>query len=302
MQPPPRALVIAGPTAAGKSDVALAVAERFDAVVLSADAMQVYRGMDVGTGKVGAAERARAPHYGLDLVDPDEPFDAADFVRLADEVLARHPRVVVAGGTSLYLRAMIRGLVPTPEVDPALRAELEALPDLHRRLEAVDPVLAARLHPNDRVRLVRGLEVHHATGRPLSALQEEHARAPDRVRAVGLWLDRTDLDDRIDRRVERMIEDGYADEVRRLLDAGYHRGLKPMQSLGYRHLCDHLLDALPLAEAARRTARDTRRFARKQRNWMRVLGFPRVTDDGQLEAALAAAADTFGPARARASG
>src|SRR5690606_5707082 len=140
----------------------------------------------------------------------------------------------VAGGTSLYLRAMVRGLVPTPEVDPALRAELEGLPDLYPRLEAVDPALAARLHPNDRLRLVRGLEVFHATGRRLSALQDEHARAPDRVRAVGLWLDRSDLDARIDRRVRRMLDDGYAEEVRRLLDAGYGRELKPMQSLGYR--------------------------------------------------------------------
>lgn len=299
---PPRVLLIAGPTSAGKSDVAVAVAERFDAVVLSADAMQVYRGMDVGTGKVGPHERARAPHYGLDLVDPHEPFDAADFVRLADEVLARHPRVVVAGGTSLYLRALIRGLVPTPPVDPSLRAELEALPDLHERLAAVDPELAARLHPHDRVRLVRGLEVFHATGRPLSALQAEHAAAPDRVSAVGLWLDRADLDARIDLRVRRMIDDGYVDEVRRLLDAGHDRSLKPMQSLGYRHLCDHLLDGLPLDEAARRTCRDTRRFARKQRNWMRVLGFPRVDAEDHLPAALAAASDTFGPARARASG
>lgn len=302
MHSSPRVLVIAGPTSAGKSDVALAVAERFDAVVLSADAMQVYRGMDIGTGKIGAGERARAPHYGLDLVWPDQPFDASDFVRVADEVLARHPRVVVAGGTSLYLRALIRGLVPTPPVDPALRTELEALPDLHERLAVVDPVLAARLHPNDRVRLVRGLEVFYSTGRRLSALQAEHAKAPDRVRATGLWLDRSDLYERIDARVQHMIEEGYVEEVASLLEAGHSRQLKPMQSLGYRHLCDHLLDGLPLEEAVRRTARDTRQFARKQRNWMRVLDFPQVMDEGQLPAALAAAADTFGPARAGLSG
>jgi tRNA dimethylallyltransferase len=281
-------LVIAGPTAAGKTAAAIEVARRFDAVVLSADAMQVYRGMDVGTGKATAEERAEVPHFGLDLVDPDQPFDAAAFVALADRVRAEHPRVVVAGGTSLYLQAMIRGLVATPPVDPALRAEIEALPDLHRALAEVDPALAARLHPNDRVRLVRGLEVYRATGRRLSELQDRHATEPDRVPAVGVWLDRDDLDDRIEARVGDMLDRGYVDEVRRLLDRGYARTSKPMQSLGYRHLCDHVLDGVPLDEARRRTVRDTRRFARKQRTWMRTLGFPRRDD------VLAAADEAFG--------
>ena len=282
-----RVLVLAGPTAAGKTAAAIEVARRFGAVVLSADAMQVYRGMDVGTGKASAEERAEVPHYGLDLVDPDESFDAAAFVALADRVRTDHDRVVVAGGTSLYLQALIRGLVATPPVDPALRAELEALPDLHRALSEVDPALAARLHPNDRVRLVRGLEVFRATGQRLSELQDRHAREPDRVPAVGVWLDRDDLDERIDRRVGAMLAGGYVDEVRRLLDRGYARTLKPMQSLGYRHLCDHVLDGLALDEARRRTIRDTRRFARKQRTWMRTLGFPRRDD------VLAAASEAF---------
>src|SRR5688500_7503737 len=142
-----KVLVLAGPTAAGKTEAAIAVARAFDAVVLSADAMQVYRGMDIGTGKATPEEQAQALHFGLDLVDPDQPFDAAAFVALADRVRAEHPRVVVAGGTSLYLQALIRGLVETPPVDPALRAEIEALPDLHAALAAVDPELAARLHP-----------------------------------------------------------------------------------------------------------------------------------------------------------
>ncbi len=289
-------LVLAGPTAAGKTAVAVAVARRFDAVVVSADAMQVHRGMDIGTGKATAEERAGIPHFGLDVVDPDQPFDAAAFVRLAEEVMARHPRVVVAGGTSLYLRALLRGLVATPPVDPALRAELEALPDLHAALAEVDPVLAARLDPADRVRLVRGLEVFRQTGERLSALQEAHAAEPDRHPAVGLWLDRPDLDARVDARVLDMVRRGYVDEVRRLLDAGFDRTLKPMLSLGYRHLCDHLLDGLPLEEAIRRTQRDTRKFARKQRTWMRQLGFPRVEEDHE-RVALEAAERAFGAAR-----
>ncbi|MCO4747767.1 MAG: tRNA (adenosine(37)-N6)-dimethylallyltransferase MiaA [Proteobacteria bacterium] len=272
----PRCLVLAGPTASGKSAAAMAVCEAYGAVLLSCDAMQVYRGMDIGTAKPSREEQERVAHFGIDLVKPDEPFDAAMFREIADEVLAAHPRVVVAGGTSLYIRALIRGLVKTPDVDAELRAKVEAIEDLHGELARVDPVLAERLHPNDRVRLVRGVEVFRASGQRLSELQAAHAEEPDRVDAHALWLDREDLNERIDRRVEIMAEAGYVDEVRALLDAGYARTLKPMQSLGYRHLCDALLDGVELEEALRRTARDTRRFAKKQRNWMRVLGYPKV--------------------------
>jgi len=285
-------LILAGPTSAGKTGAALAVAEAFEAVIVSADAMQVYRGMDIGTGKATAEEQARAVHFGLDIRDPDEPFDAADFVTLADGVCAEHERVVIAGGTSMYLRSFVRGLVETPPVDPTVRRRLEALPDAHGRLAEVDPSLAERLHPNDRVRVIRGLEVFEATGRRLSELQAAHKAAPDRVDAVGLWLDRNDLDERIDRRVGAMLDGGYVDEVRSLLDAGYARTLKPMQSLGYRHLCDHVLDGLALDEAVRRTQRDTRRFARKQRNWMRQLGYERVMKD-HAESAMRAASLVF---------
>src|SRR5687768_8975923 len=185
--------------------------------------MQVYRGMDVGTGKATAEERGDVVHHGLDVVDPDQPFDAARFVALADEAIARHPRVVVAGGTSLYVRALVRGLVETPEVDPELRAAVEALPDPHGELARVDPALAARLHPHDLVRIVRGLEVFRQTGRRLSDLHSAHAEEPVRVPHVGLWLDRPDLDERIDRRVQAMLDRGYVDEVRGLLDRGYAR-------------------------------------------------------------------------------
>jgi tRNA dimethylallyltransferase len=282
----PPVLVLGGPTAAGKTDAAIEIARRFDAVIVSADAMQVYRGMDIGTGKVTAEQRAVVPHFGLDLVEPDEPFDAAAFVGLADEVIAGHPRVVVAGGTSLYLRALLVGLVETPSIDPELRQRLEALADPHAELQRVDPALAERLHPHDRVRIVRGLEVFHQTGQRLSELHDAHKERVHktqgrRLDGRGLWLDRgvDELDERIERRVGLMIEQGYVQEVQRLLAAGYGRELKPMLSLGYRHLCDHVLDGLPLEEASRRTVRDTRRFARKQRTWNRTLGFPRVEAD-----------------------
>lgn len=291
----PRVLVLAGPTASGKTAAAIAVAERWGAVVVSADAMQVYRGMDVGTAKATPEEQARAPHLGLDVVEPDEPFDAAAFVALADAAIADHPRVVVAGGTSMYLRALQRGLVATPDVDPVFRASLDGRDDLHAALAAVDPVLAERLHPNDRVRLVRGLEVHHQTGERLSDLQAAHAAAPDRVDVVARWLARDGLAERIDARVLAMVDAGYVDEVRGLLDAGYGRELKPMRSLGYRHLCDHLLDGLELDEAIRRTQRDTRTFARKQRTWWNTLAYPALAADDRA-ALFAAATEAFGPA------
>jgi tRNA dimethylallyltransferase len=244
--------------------------------------------MDVGTAKATAEERARVLHLGLDLREPHEPFDAADFVALADQALAAHPRVVVAGGTSLYLQALQRGLVQTPRPDPARRAELLADAGLYARLHEVDPELAARLHPHDLVRVVRGVEVFEATGERLSALQAAHARAPDRVQVDAVWLDAPDLEARIDARVLRMVEEGYVEEVRALLDAGVDRALKPMRSLGYRHLTDHLLDGLPLDEAIRRTQRDTRRFAHKQRTWHNALGYPRAGDDPRASAEAAA--------------
>jgi tRNA dimethylallyltransferase len=297
----PPVLILGGPTSAGKTAASLAVAEALDAVVVSADAMQVYRHLDIGTGKATAEERQRVPHFGLDRVDPDEAFDATDFVALADAVRAEHPRVVVAGGTSLYLRGLIRGFVQTPPVDPTLRAELQTIDDLHGELAKVDPPLAERLHPNDRVRLVRGVEVWRQAGVRLSELQAAHQAAPDRLAWRGLWLDRPDLDERIDARVLAMIEAGYVDEVRRVLQLGFDRSLKPMRGLGYRHLCDHLLDELPLDEAIRRTQRDTRRFARKQRTWQNTLGFEAVRAPG-VERALQLAGELWGATTAARGG
>ncbi len=285
--------MLTGPTASGKTELALEVAESWGGVILSADAMQVYRGMDVGTAKVPLADRQRVPHRGVDVVNPDEDFDAQDFVALVDEALGEGRPVIVAGGTSLYVHAMRRGLAPTPKPDPVLRGQLEGLPDAHAELMAVDPVLAARLHPNDRLRIVRGLEVHAQTGRRLSDLHAEHAAAPDRIDVVGWVLDRDDLDSRIDGRAEAMFANGYVEEVQRLLDAGYGPELKPMRSLGYRHVVDLLLNGLPLDEALRRTQRDSRRFARKQRTWANALHLPVLRTDHR-EQVRAAAVDAFG--------
>lgn len=283
----PRVLFLGGPTASGKTAASLAVAQEFGAVVLSADAMQVYRGFDIGTAKASDDERARVRHEGIDVRNAAEPFDASDFVALADSLFAEGVRVIVAGGTHMYHQAVRRGLVKTPAVDPVLRAELDALEDLHGELAKVDPVLAERLHPNDRVRLVRGVEVYRQSGQRLSDLQQAHAKAPDRVHSEGLWLDQVDLRERIIRRLNHMMDGGYLAEVQGLLDQEVPRSTKPMRSLGYRHLADHLVDGLTLEEAIWRTERDTWNLARKQRNWQRSLAYN--ISEAAIEDALAAA-------------
>ncbi len=291
-----RPLVLVGPTGAGKSDHALPLAEQYGATVISMDAMQVYRGLDIGTAKVSAEVRARIPHACIDIRNPDEAFSAADFVLEADGVSG--PKIL-CGGTPFYLRAWWLGLCPAPPVDLELRAALEALPDPHARLAEVDPVLAARLHPHDRMRVVRGLEVHALTGRALSALHAEDTGK--RRDAEVVWIDRDDLYEGLDQRVQAMMAAGYLDEVRGLLDAGWGPELKPMVSLGYRHLVAHVMGALPLDEAVRLTQRDTRQLARKQRSFLRALGLQPETDVAAAAGRAFSAGDSFaGPRLQRA--
>ncbi len=287
-------LVLAGPTAAGKTAAAFEVARRWDVELISADAMQVYRGMDIGTAKPSPRELAEFPHHGVDIREPTQPYDAAEFAADADLLIDTGARVVVVGGTGFYLRALLVGLAPTPKADLQLRSELERLHDPHAELARVDPVLAERLHPNDRVRVIRGLEVFRVTGRPLSQIHAESPFLEPRHAAVRLHLERDDLPQRIDRRVLEMMDAGYLDEVRGLLDAGVPRDAKPMKSLGYRHLADHLIEGLELAEAVRLTQRDTRRFARKQRTMLRSIGGFSVLPARDLEAVLRAAERAFG--------
>lgn len=261
-------LVIAGPTAAGKTAAAIHIAHLYKARLVSADAMQVYRGMDIGTGKIPSFVQKRFPHDCLDLREVGEPWCAQDFAEHADRAVDQAQRVIIVGGTVLYLRAFLYGLVPAPSANETLRAELERLDEPHAELARVDPVLAVRLHPNDRVRIIRGLEVYRLTGQRLSEL---HKQDDHRLRHAArvFFLDRQDLHERIDLRVDRMMERGYLDEVRRLLAAGARPEMKPMQSLGYKHLTAHLVEGLPLEEAVRRTKQDTWTFARKQRTWSR---------------------------------
>lgn len=282
IEPPPRdpvpLLVIVGPTAAGKSALGVRLARELDGEVISADSMQVYRGFDIGTGKVTVAQREGVPHHLIDVVDPDDRYSAARFVEQAEplisELAARGRQAVVVGGTGLYVRALLHGLFPTPEVDPELRARLQrqreqdGVEALHRRLVEVDPESAAAVDPQDFVRIARALEIYQQTGQTASALRQQHAFRAWRHPALllGLRLAPERLRERIEARVDAMLEAGWLEEVTRLCQAGYARS-HPMGALGYRQLAAHLRGELSYEDAVRLTKRDTRRFARRQRNW-----------------------------------
>jgi tRNA dimethylallyltransferase len=271
-----RIAVIAGPTASGKSALAVAVAARVGGEIVNADSQQVYRGLDVGTAKPTAAERAAVPHHLLDVVEPGESMDAARFAALADaaiaEVSARGKVPVVAGGTGLYLRALLHGVVAAPGRDPALRARLEeeaarlGRPALHARLAAVDPAAAERIRENDLVRIVRALEIA-AGGRRPSDLLAAHAFREDRYDAVLVALDppRAELHARIDARVRAMFAGGLLDEARGLAS----RPELPRLPIGYAEAIACVRGELDVEEAIRRVQVAHRRYARRQVIWLR---------------------------------
>ena len=277
----PRVIVVCGPTAVGKTAAGIALAQALGGEVVGADSMQVYRFMDIGTAKPTAAERAAAPHHLIDVVDPDEGFDAARYAELGREaVFALHRRgkvPVVVGGTGLYVKALLHGLFAAggqdPELRRRLRAEAESLgaAALHARLARCDPAGAARLHPNDTLRVLRALEVFETTGRPIAELQREHrfAASPFTALKIGLTLPREALYARIERRVDAMLAAGFEEEVRGLLRSGYGPELRPMQSIGYSHMAALIGGRLSRAECVRTLKRDTRRFAKRQLTWFR---------------------------------
>jgi tRNA dimethylallyltransferase len=274
----PPLLVIAGPTGVGKTAAAVALAARLPLEVVSADSRQVYLGMDAATGKPTADERRAVRHHLVDIVEPDDPFDAARFARQArgaiDDIRARGRLPVVVGGTGLYIRALLRGLDPAVPADPAYRAELariaarEGRPALHARLAAAAPALARRLHPNDHVRVIRALELVRA-GSPAGDAQtrwREPAAEWDVV-YVGLTLDRATLAERLCARAVRMVAAGLETEVRGLLARGYTPTLPALQGIGYREFVRVAQGQLDAAEALRLMQRDTVRYARRQWTW-----------------------------------
>jgi len=272
-----RLVCIVGPTASGKSALALDLAERLGGEIVSADSRQIYRDLDIGAAKPSAAERARVPHHCLDLVAPGESFDAARFRDAASAAIAdvtRRGRVaLVVGGTGLYVRAHLGGLCPAPPRAPALRAALarEDGAALHRRLRTLDPVAAARIASGDRVRTVRALEVVLTSGVPLSRWQAEHRFGELAYDALVIGLARpvAELDARIAERARAMLDAGFLDEVRALHGRGLGAGAPGLSAVGYRELLACVEGRMDLATALAATVRATRRFAKRQRTWFR---------------------------------
>lgn len=275
----PPVLVLCGPTASGKTSLAVRLAEHLPIEIVSADSRQVYRYMDIGTAKPLPEELSAVPHHLIDVADPNENFSASDFFRLGRQALgAIHGRnrfPVVVGGTGLYIHALLHGLVDVPGADSCLRADLlreemeQGDGSLHARLLAIDPVLALRLAPNDLIRIVRGLEVFILSSRRLSEVQAEHAsrKPPFRVVTLGLNMPREDLYRRIDQRVCHMLNEGLVQEVETLLSAGYGAETKAMQTIGYREIVQYIRGNLSLEEAVRLIQRDSRRYAKRQFTW-----------------------------------
>lgn len=274
-------VVMVGPTAVGKSRVAVEVAKVFETEVLTADSRQVYRGMDVGTDKPVPEERQAVPHRLIDLVDPDESFNAGLYRRQAvDEIerLYRDRRLpLVVGGTGLYVRTLLKGLCDAPPADPIVRAALrqeakdQGYDRLYARLVDVDPAAAARLHPRDESKVIRALEVHQLSGRRMSEFQQEHgfAKRPFSALLIGLNRERGALYRRIEERIDWQLAHGLIEETKQLLAQGYQRDSAAMKGLGYRQVAEHLAGEYDVAEMVRRFKRDTRHFSKRQMTWFR---------------------------------
>jgi len=278
----PLLVIITGPTATGKTALAIELARQYDAEIVSADSRQVYRYLDIGTAKPALAQRQAVPHHLVDVVNPDEQFDSARFRSLAlaaiEEILQRGKRVLVVGGTGLYLRALTHGLFAGPAADPALRTRLREQEQsggkgfLHRWLREVDPDAANRLHPNDIVRLIRALEVFLTTGKPMSRWQREHGfrGRPFATLTIGLVCERETLHRRIAERCQQMMREGLVDEVRRVWDIGYGPELPVMRTIGYAQIKALLHGQCSEADALARMTTETKRLAKRQLTWFRA--------------------------------
>jgi tRNA dimethylallyltransferase len=276
---PGKIVVIVGPTAVGKSSLAMRLAPELGAEIVSADSMQIYRGMDIGTSKPSAEDRRRVIHHLIDIVNPDESFHAIRFREEADRAIGdihgrgRVPMIV--GGTGLYVKVLLHGLFNDPTLERFTKWEqrLEQYNSLgddpYRMLESLDPEASRRIHPRDKVRAQRAVEVFLRTGRSIAELQRQHGFREDRYRAlvIGLTMDREGLFERINARVDRMVLKGLLKEVEGLLAKGYSPDLPSLRSLGYRHVTRVIAGDLGLSEAVRLFKRDTRRYAKRQLTW-----------------------------------
>jgi len=278
----PRVVVLLGPTGAGKSRLAIEWVEELGGEIISADSMQVYRYMDIGTAKPALEDQKRVRHHLIDLVTPDQPFNAALYRALGrktiDQLYENKTPSWVVGGTGLYIKTLSEGIFKSPKIDPSLRENLKKEAEekgtgiLYERLKKGDPKTACSLHPNDLFRIVRALEVLDSTGIPISFYREQHrfGEKPYVTLKIGLEMNRDLLYDRIDQRVDQMLERGFLQEVEGLMEMGYGPELKPMQSLGYKQMVRYLLREIDLDEAVRQIKRDTRRYAKRQVTWFKA--------------------------------
>lgn len=277
-------MILCGPTGVGKSTTAVKIAKAFNGEVISCDSMQVYRGFDVGTDKIPLDEREGIPHYLLDIVDSSVQFTAADFVRHAltavRTIQGKKKLPIFAGGTGLYLKALIDGLFPEGKKDPHVRdkleeeAETQGLEHLQKRLNRVDPVYAQKIGKNDRIRIIRALEVYQSTKKPISDhFTNTRSYIKDfHVLRIGLKLEREELYKRIETRVNQMFVQGIVEEVEALLKSGVDETSPPFRALGYRHVLSYLKKELSLEETIDLTKRDTRHYAKRQMTWFRKMG------------------------------
>ena len=274
-------ITICGPTGIGKTGIAIDLAQKFNGEIVGADSMQIYKYLDVGTAKPDARERAMAVHHLVDFLDPKEAFDAGRYTAMADEVIqditSRGKLPIVAGGTGLYIRALLHGLFRSrpacEQTLDTLSRELDTLgsPALHQRLKECDPQAAETIHPHDGFRIVRALEVFMTTGDAISSRQQAHDFGEDRYESLtlGLSMDRDRLYDRINQRVDLMMDQGLLKEVSDLVNQGYSLDLKAMQSIGYRQMGMFMRGEVDMAEAVCLLKRDTRRYAKRQFTWFK---------------------------------
>ncbi|HEY7317851.1 MAG TPA: tRNA (adenosine(37)-N6)-dimethylallyltransferase MiaA [Candidatus Binatia bacterium] len=277
----PKLVIVLGPTAVGKSQVAQELAERLHGEIINADSQQFYRQLDIGTAKPSIDARQKIAHHLIDVVDPDDEFNVARFRELAtaiiEDIQKRGKQAIVCGGTGLYIKALTRGLFVGPARESGIRAELtlkaqrHGLSSLYEQLKQVDPSAISWIHPNDRQRIIRALEVYVSTGKPMSEWQKKHGFSETFFHTLKIGLDRqrAELYHLINRRCDQMIEAGLIDEVRGLLARGYSLDLSPLRSIGYRHVGLFLLGQLSREQAVFEMKRDTRRLAKRQLTWFR---------------------------------
>lgn len=277
----PKIFVILGPTAIGKSSLAFELAKKYDASIINADSLQVYKYLDIGTSKPSVIERKAVPHYMVDILEPDQDFNAAIFRKMTEPVIENlsknNKKIILVGGTFLYVKILLSGLIEESNLNPDIRNKIEnikqkkGLPYIYKILVKVDKKSAERIEPNDFIRIQRALEVYFSSGVKMSDLQEKHNFQSDNyeICKLGLQLDRQELNERINKRVDKMIDKGLIEEVQDLRRMGFDETIKPMKSIGYKEINSYLSGSLEKESAINLIKQNTRRYAKRQKTWLR---------------------------------